>query len=78
MEKDMRAAFQGNKNPGRVVDGVVDMKLLSMCDEILITYGSSFGQISAAWGGLKPYVLLFGAQFKIRGCLICPRYGVTL
>jgi hypothetical protein len=63
MEKDMKIAFQPNENPGTVIDALIDMKLLSVCDEILITYGSSFGQVAAAWGGLKPYVLLFGSRF---------------
>jgi hypothetical protein len=65
MDKDMKVVYQPNENPGTVVDALIDMKLLSMCDEILITYGSSFGQIAAAWGGLKPYVLLFGYQAQM-------------
>ncbi|CAG8526248.1 4184_t:CDS:2, partial [Cetraspora pellucida] len=28
---------------------LIDMKLLSLCDDLVITYGSSFGFVSSAW-----------------------------
>ena len=34
---------------------VVDMKLLSMCNETVITHASSFGQVAAALGRTYPY-----------------------
>jgi hypothetical protein len=34
-------------NPGTETNALVDMKLLSLCDDLVITYGSSFGFVAA-------------------------------
>ncbi|KXS19242.1 glycosyltransferase family 37 protein [Gonapodya prolifera JEL478] len=36
------------------VEAVIDMKTLAMCDELVLTYGSSFGYVAAGWGGIVP------------------------
>ncbi|KAJ3342708.1 hypothetical protein HDU93_001280 [Gonapodya sp. JEL0774] len=49
-------------------DGLIDMKMLSMCDDLVVTYGSSFGFVAAAWGGIIPYVqgLFRGPKWKLK------------
>ncbi|CAG8535216.1 11519_t:CDS:1 [Dentiscutata erythropus] len=37
------------RNTGSEVGALIDMKLLSLCDDLLITYGSSFGFTAAGW-----------------------------
>ncbi|CAG8579656.1 12576_t:CDS:1 [Racocetra fulgida] len=36
-------------NTGSEVVALIDMKVLSLCDDLVITYGSSFGFIAAGW-----------------------------
>ncbi|CAG8692734.1 23816_t:CDS:1, partial [Racocetra persica] len=36
-------------NTGSEVVALIDMQLLSLCDDLVITYGSSFGFIAAGW-----------------------------
>ncbi|KXS19238.1 hypothetical protein M427DRAFT_53193, partial [Gonapodya prolifera JEL478] len=49
-------------------DGLIDMKLLSMCDDLVVTYGSSFGFVGAAWGGIVPtYVLHLKPEIANKG-----------
>ncbi|CAG8774622.1 2220_t:CDS:1, partial [Racocetra fulgida] len=36
-------------NTGSEVGALVDLKLLSLCDDLVITYGSSFGFLAAGW-----------------------------
>lgn len=40
-----------NGNPGSPESALLDWKLLTECDDLLITVGSSFGQIAAAYSG---------------------------
>jgi len=42
---------------------VVDLKLLSLCDEIIITHASSFGQIAAALGKKFSYNVADGDTY---------------
>ncbi len=65
MEKKMTMGMQQSANPGSIRDAIADIRLLSMCDEIVTTYGSSFGSMAAAWGGVEPYVMLHGATFEL-------------
>jgi len=39
---------------------VIDLSLLSLCDDILLTATSSFGYVAAAWGGVFPVHMLYG------------------
>jgi len=54
-------------HPRRTLSGdlmaVVDMRLLSLCDEMVITHGSSFGQIAAAWTKKLPYSVAPGDTY---------------
>ena len=47
-------------NPGTEFSGFVDLLLLSYCDDMVITIGSSFGQIAAGLSGLRPFHLTTG------------------
>jgi xyloglucan fucosyltransferase len=44
-------------NPGTEHSAVVDMLLLSQCDELLVTYESSYGWIAHGFGGLKSTIM---------------------
>ncbi|CAG8788982.1 251_t:CDS:1 [Dentiscutata erythropus] len=48
-EEDLDAPNLINANTGSEVGALIDMKLLSLCDDLLITYGSSFGYTAAGW-----------------------------
>ena len=53
-------------NPGTEDSAVLDMRLLSMTDALIITSASSFGYVAAAWGGIIPiHVLLHGDKPSI-------------
>lgn len=63
--KNMSTAIQISRNPGSLQDALVDARLLSFCEEIITTYGSSFGSTAAAWGGIEPYAMLHGPEFAM-------------
>ncbi|CAG8607002.1 6862_t:CDS:1 [Scutellospora calospora] len=46
---NMNLANPVSRNPGSEVGALIDMQLLSLCDDLVITYGSSFGFIAAGW-----------------------------
>jgi hypothetical protein len=56
-----------NGNPGTIDDALIDMALLSMCSEIVTTYGSSFGGVAAGMGGLLPNFMLPGPELEWQG-----------
>ncbi|BDA51568.1 probable galactoside 2-alpha-L-fucosyltransferase [Coccomyxa sp. Obi] len=45
-------------DPGTEESAVLDMRLLSMTDALLVTSASSFGYVAAAWGGIVPIHVL--------------------
>lgn len=49
-------------NPGTEESAVLDMRLLSMTDALLVTSASSFGYVAAAWGGILPIHVLHRAK----------------
>ncbi|CAG8516823.1 13495_t:CDS:1 [Cetraspora pellucida] len=49
VENDMRIYNPWTLNPGTEANALIDMKILSFCDDLVITYGSSFGFIAAGW-----------------------------
>ncbi|RKO93028.1 hypothetical protein BDK51DRAFT_39817 [Blyttiomyces helicus] len=51
-----------NRNPGTDRAAVVDMRILALCDELVVTFGSSFGQVAAAWGGISSVVIMHGTH----------------
>ncbi|CAG8555195.1 10853_t:CDS:1, partial [Gigaspora margarita] len=36
-------------NPGTEAGALIDLKLLGLCDDLVITYASSFGFLAAGW-----------------------------
>ncbi|CAG8726132.1 19469_t:CDS:1, partial [Racocetra fulgida] len=36
-------------NPGTELGALIDMKLLSLCDDLILTFGSTFGFVAAGW-----------------------------
>ncbi|CAG8571546.1 25585_t:CDS:1 [Dentiscutata erythropus] len=48
-EDDMDSQNPISKNPGSEVGALIDMKLLSLCDDMVITYASTFGFTAAGW-----------------------------
>ncbi|CAG8791242.1 6548_t:CDS:1, partial [Racocetra persica] len=49
VKNDMRIHNPMTFNPGTEANALIDMKILSFCDDLAITYGSSFGFIAAGW-----------------------------
>ncbi|BDA51570.1 probable fucosyltransferase 5 [Coccomyxa sp. Obi] len=49
-------------NPGSLESALVDIALLSQCDDIITTFASSFGYVAAAWGGIAPVHMMFGTH----------------
>lgn len=45
-------------NPGTEESAVLDMRLLSLSDALVVTSASSFGYVAAAWGGVVPIHVL--------------------
>ncbi|CAG8495703.1 19033_t:CDS:1 [Cetraspora pellucida] len=48
-QDDLDAKNSVSWNTGTEVGALIDIKLLSLCDDLVITYGSSFGFLAAAW-----------------------------
>ncbi|CAK0786745.1 hypothetical protein CVIRNUC_009959 [Coccomyxa viridis] len=48
------------QNPGTVQSALIDMALLSHCDDLVVTMASSFGYVAAAWGGFPPVYMVYG------------------
>ena len=53
-------------NPGTPESGLIDMRLLSNCDELVITVASSYGSVAAAWGGIDPVQMLHGLHANVQ------------
>ena len=55
-------------NPNGYEKAIVDMELLSRCDEIIITGGSTFGFVAAMKSRKLPY-FVNGKDSSMKGCL---------
>jgi hypothetical protein len=53
-------------NPGTPESGLIDMRLLSECDELVVTVASSYGSVAAAWGGVAPVQMLHGLHANVQ------------
>ena len=62
------------QNPGSLASGLIDIALLSLCDDIVMTHGSSFGWIAAAWGGVAP---VRSSTVLLQSCTIIPLVCVS-
>jgi len=49
-------------NPGTMESALMDMVLLSRCNDIVMTVASSFGYVAAAWGGFAPVHMVYGTH----------------
>jgi len=64
VENNMSMKNPITHNPGTETNALIDMKLLSLCDDLVITYGSSFGFVAAGWSDREvnrsrdPFVLM--------------------
>ena len=47
-------------NPGTMESAIVDMALLSSCNDLVVTISSSFGYVAAAWAGIAPVYMVYG------------------
>ena len=52
------------ENPGTVTSALIDMALLSHCDDIVLTMASSFGYVAAAWAGYAPVYMVYGEHMS--------------
>ena len=53
-------------NPGTEGSAVLDLRLLSMCSDVVISSGSSFGGVAAAWGGMIPVYMVYGEHADLK------------
>ena len=58
----------GVRNPSTPESALIDMRLLSECDDLVITVASSYGTVAAAWGGIAPVQMLHGAHKNVQVC----------
>ena len=56
----------GVHNPGTPESALIDMRLLSECNELVVTVGSSYGSISAGIGGIPPVQMLHGLHKNVQ------------
>lgn len=56
----------GVNNPGTPESALVDMRLLSECTDLVVTVGSSYGSVAAAWGGIAPVQMLHGLHKNVQ------------
>lgn len=64
-------------NPGSLESALIDMALLSHCDDIVTTFASSFGYVAAAWGGIAPVCLLLSPCFILKSLTIRVRHLIS-
>jgi hypothetical protein len=67
--KNLTFGLQPSGNPGTIEDAWMDVFLLSFCQELILTFGSSFGSMAAGMAGVKPYWMLFGSTIDGGGRL---------
>ena len=53
-------------NPGTPESALIDMRLLSECNELVVTVGSSYGSIAAAMGGIAPVHMIHGHHNNVQ------------
>ncbi len=56
----------GVHNPGTPESALIDMRLLSECNELVVTVGSSYGSVSAGIGGIAPVQMLHGLHKNVQ------------
>jgi len=56
----------GVHNPGTPESALIDMRLLSECNELVVTVGSSYGSIAAGIGGIAPIQMIHGRHKNVQ------------
>ena len=56
----------GVNNPGTPESALIDMRLLSECNELVVTVGSSYGSIAAGMGGIAPVQMIHGKHQNVQ------------
>ena len=54
VQKADHIKYMPSANSGRLETDLMDLALLSQCNDLVMTVTSSTGYIAAAWGGLAP------------------------
>ncbi|KAF0429383.1 galactoside 2-alpha-L-fucosyltransferase-like isoform X1 [Gigaspora margarita] len=49
VNNNMKTKNPINHNPGTEISALIDMKILSFCDDLVLTFGSTFGYVAAGW-----------------------------
>ncbi|BDA47122.1 probable galactoside 2-alpha-L-fucosyltransferase [Coccomyxa sp. Obi] len=60
MQKADHIQYAPNANTAQLETNLMDLALLSRCDDLVMTVTSSTGYIAAAWGGIAPVHMLYG------------------
>jgi hypothetical protein len=63
-QSTLTSARSAGGNPGSDVSAMADILLLASCQHLVITAGSSFGALAAAWGGLHAVHVTRGLHEK--------------
>ena len=56
----------GVSNPSTPDSALIDMTLLSECNAIAVTVGSSYGSVAAGLGGIIPIQMIHGHHKNVR------------
>ncbi len=56
----------GVHNPGTPESALIDMRLLSECNELVVTVGSSYGSVASGWGGIPPVQMIHGLHKNVQ------------
>lgn len=64
----MNAQVIGVNNPGTPESALIDMRLLSECNELVVTVGSSYGSIASGIGGIAPVQMIHGKHENVQVC----------
>ncbi|CAL5223455.1 g5974 [Coccomyxa viridis] len=56
----------GVNNPGTPESALIDMRLLSECNELVVTVGSSYGSIASGIGGIAPVQMIHGKHENVQ------------
>ena len=64
-------------NPGTPESALIDMRLLSECNELVVTVGSSYGSIAAGMGGIAPVQMIHGKHQNVQVGVTDPCHHVV-
>ena len=74
--KGAGAQVIGVNNPGTPESALIDMRLLSECNELVVTVGSSYGSIAAGMGGIAPVQMIHGKHQNVQVGLLTTVMGI--